>query len=86
MADMSDGEGWTDMETTQTKMARKKNHGLKKVVKGRAIRSQSVKKKKTVTNGNSKEEWIVIITISNDKEHFHPVQVTKAIEKAIGEK
>ena len=68
------------------KNGKEKNHGLKKVVKGRAIRSQSVKKKKTVTNGNSKEEWIVIITISNDKEHFHPVQVTKAIEKAIGEK
>ena len=25
MKDMSDGEGWTDMETTQTKMARKKS-------------------------------------------------------------
>ena len=49
---------------------------------------QSVKKKKTVTNGSSsaevKEEWVVIITLSNDKEHFQPVQVTKAIEKEIG--
>ena len=49
---------------------------------------QSVKKKKSITNESSieevKEEWIVIITRSNDKEHFHPVQGTKAIEKEIG--
>ena len=84
MADMSDGEGWTDMETIQTKVARKKSWS-EGGSEGESSPRQSVKKKKTITNGSSseeeKEEWKVIITLSDDKGHFHPIQVTKAIEK-----
>ena len=32
MADMSDGEGWTDMETILKQKRQGKNHGLKEVV------------------------------------------------------
>ena len=46
IADMSDGEGWTDMETTKTKMARKKTWSAGGR-EGESNLRQSVKNKKT---------------------------------------
>ena len=46
MADMSDGEGWTDMETILKQKRQGKNHGLKEVVKGRAVRGNLLKRSK----------------------------------------
>ena len=46
MADMSDGEGWTDMETILKQKRQGKNHGLKEVVKGRAVRGNLFKRRK----------------------------------------
>lgn len=88
----SDGDGgrWpSDMEVYQTKKARKKSWS-ETSSGGESTPKQTTKKIRAKPNGSSRldddkqEEWKVIITLSNDKGHFHPVHVTKAIEKEIG--
>lgn len=91
MGDSSDGEGWLpEMEFSQTKHARKQSwseasSGGERSPRSTAKRiSANVNAKESRDDVDQQEDWKVIITLSNDKGHFHPVQVTKAIEKAFG--
>lgn len=85
-----DEDGWpSDMEVSRTKKARKKAWS-EASSGGESTPRQTTKKIRAKPSGSSRfdddkqEEWKVIIMLSNDKGHFHPVQVTKAIEKEIG--
>lgn len=89
MGDSSDGSDnygrVSDMEISQTKKARKKSWS-EASSGGESILRQVNKNIKAKSKGNSRpdvddkqEEWKVSITLSNDKGHFHTVQVTKAI-------
>jgi hypothetical protein len=81
----------SDMDISQTKKARKKSWS-EASSGGESTTRQVNKKIKAKPSGSNisrpddekQEEWKVIITLSNDKGHFHPVQVTKAIEKEMG--
>lgn len=81
-----DRDEWTeDMEFSQAKMARKR--AWSEASSGREGTAKQVKKKiraKLSNNDKNNEEWKAIITLSSDKGHVHPVQLTKAIEKEIG--
>ncbi len=84
-----DDDGWpSDMEVSRTKKARKK--AWSEANSGESTPRQTTKKIRAKPSGSNRvdddkqEEWKVIIMLSNDKGHFHPVQVTKAIEKEIG--
>lgn len=68
------------MEFSQVKMARKQSWS--EASSGREGTAKQVKKKiraKPSNNDNNNEEWK-----ASDKGHFHPVQLTKVIEKEIG--
>lgn len=88
-SDGSDDGFPSDMEVSQTKKARKKSWS-EASSGGENTPRQVNKKIKAKPKGSSRpdddkqEEWKVIITLSNDKGHFHPVHVTKAIEKDMG--
>lgn len=79
----------SDMEVYQTKKARNKAWS-EACSGGESTPRQTTKKIRAKPNGSSRldddkqEEWKVIIKLCNDKGHFHPVHVTKAIEKEIG--
>jgi len=90
-SDGDDNESSSDMDFSQTKKARKKSWS--EASSGRESTTRQANKKikaKPSGSNNSRpddekqEEWKVIITLSNDKGHFHPVQMTKAIEKEMG--
>ncbi len=78
------------MEVNQTKKARKKAWS-EASSGGERIRRQITKKTRAKPSGSSRcdddkqKEWKVIIMLSNDKGHFHPVRVTKAIEKEMSD-
>lgn len=91
MGNSSDGDDdWPlDMEVSQTKKARKKSWSEASSGDESTTRQINKKIRAKPTGGSrydddKQDEWKIIITLSNDKGHFHPVQVTKAIEKEIG--
>ncbi len=65
-----------------TKLKRQgKKHGLKRVVEERVLEDKLPKRPELNLVEAVGVMMTQIISLSNDKGHFHPVQVTKAIEK-----
>ena len=86
MGDTSDGELYDRMEYSNSKNARKKSWSA-----GSSDDERKRKEKRSKPPGsgseddnNTEKEWKVIITLSDDKGHFHPIKVAKEIESKIG--